>query len=61
MLVKVTATRPGAINLLNFIQAKQSEIKSVFYDSEQNEKTEIINTLKKIDPTNSSKYETLLN
>ncbi len=61
LLVQVTATRPGAVNLLNFIQAKQIEIRNVFYDSEQNQKTEMINTLKKIDPTNSSKYETLLN
>ncbi|MBI1836761.1 MAG: DUF4835 family protein [Flavobacteriia bacterium] len=60
-LVKVTTTRPGSVNLLNFIQAKQTEIKNIFYDSEQNEKTEIINLLKRIDPTNSSKYETLLN
>lgn len=61
LLVKVTSTRPGSVNLLNFIQAKQTEIKNVFYDSEQNQKTDVINVLKKIDPTNSSKYETLLN
>lgn len=61
MLVQVTTTRPGSVNLLNFIQAKQTEIKNIFYDSEQNEKTDVINVLKKIDPTNSSKYETLLN
>lgn len=60
-LVTITTTRPGSINLLNFIQAKQTEIKNTFSDSEQNQKTEVVNTLKRIDPANSSKYETLLN
>ena len=59
-LNKVVSTRPNSINLLNFVQAKQVELKNVFVDAESAEKTEVVNLLKKIDPANSSKYQTIL-
>ena len=60
-LNKVTATRPSALNVLNFTAAKLNEIKNLYSDAEQKEKTDITNLLKKIDPANSSKYQEILN
>ncbi len=60
-LSKVTAVRPNAVNVLNFVQGKQNELKNLYADSPQAEKTEIVTVLKKIDPANSSKYEEILN
>lgn len=60
-LVKVTATRPGSLNVLNFIQSKTNELKSMYLDAEMKEKNEIVNLLKRIDPANSSKYQEILN
>lgn len=60
-LVKVTSTRPGALNLLNFVQSKTNEISNLFADSEAREKNDIVNLLKRIDPANSSKYQEILN
>lgn len=60
LLNKVVSARPNSINLLNFVQAKQVEMKNVFLEAETAEKTEIVNLLKKIDPANSSKYQTIL-
>ena len=60
-LVKVTATRPGSLNVLNFIQAKKNELKSMYSEADMKEKNEIVNLLKRIDPANSSKYQEILN
>lgn len=60
-LVKVTATRPGSLNVLNFIQAKTNELKSMYSQADMKEKNEIVNLLKRIDPANSSKYQEILN
>jgi len=60
-LVKVTATRPNSLNVLNFIQAKSTEIINLYEDAEAREKNEIVNLLKRIDPTNSSKCQEILN
>jgi len=60
-LIKITSTRPGSVNLLNFVQAKTNEIKNLFADSEAREKNDIVNLLKRIDPANSSKYQEILN
>lgn len=59
-LTKIVSVRPNAINMLSFVQAKQMELQSIYIDTEKAEKTEIVNLLKKIDPANSSKYETIL-
>jgi hypothetical protein len=60
-LVKVVATRPNSANLLNFVQAKSTEIKNLFEDAEVKEKNEIVGLLKRVDPANSSKYQEILN
>lgn len=60
-LSKVSATRPNSVNVLNFAQAKLLEIKNLYKDASQTEKTEIVTVLKRIDPANSSKYEEILN
>lgn len=59
-LLKVVATRPNSINVLNFVQAKSNELKNLFEDAETKEKTEVVNLLKRVDPTNSSKYQEIL-
>jgi len=59
-LVKVSSTRPGSINLLNFVQAKTIELKNLYADSEARQKNEIVNLLKRLDPANSSKYQEIL-
>lgn len=60
-LTKVSAVRPSSINLLTFAQAKLLELKNLYKDATPAEKNEIVATLKKIDPANSSKYEEILN
>ncbi len=60
-LNKVVSARPSALNVLNFTAAKLNEIKNLYSDAEQKEKTDITNLLKKIDPANSSKYQEILN
>ncbi len=59
-LLKVTATRPNSVNVLNFIQAKSNELKNLYETAEVKEKNEIVNVLKRVDPTNSSKYQEIL-
>lgn len=59
-LVKVTATRPNSINVLNFIQAKSNELKNLYEDADPKDKNDIVNALKRIDPGNSSKYQEIL-
>ncbi|MFT5859566.1 MAG: hypothetical protein ACI865_001669 [Flavobacteriaceae bacterium] len=59
-LIKVVAARPNSLNLLNFIQAKTTELKNLYEDAEARDKNNIVNLLKRIDPTNSSKYQEIL-
>lgn len=59
-LIKVVSTRPNSLNLLNFVQAKSTELKNLYADAEPQEKSEIVNLLKRIDPANSSKYQEIL-
>ena len=59
-LVKVVSTRPNSLNLLNFLQAKVTEIKNLYEDAEIKEKTDVVNLLKRLDPANSSKYQEIL-
>jgi hypothetical protein len=56
----VTQNRPNAINLINFVQAKRLEIKEIAADAETKEKTDIVNLMKRIDPSNASKYDEIL-
>jgi hypothetical protein len=59
-LSTVVSVRPNSINLLSFVQCKTIEIKNLFEDAEVKEKTEVVNLLKRIDPSNSSKYQEIL-
>ncbi len=59
-MAKISSTRPNSINLLNFAQSKVTELKSIFADATEAEKTEVVTVLKKIDPANSSKYDAIL-
>lgn len=59
-LSKVSSTRPNSVNLLNFVQSKSTELKNMYAEAEVPEKNEIVNLLKRIDPTNSSKYQQIL-
>lgn len=60
-LTKLSAVRPNSINLVGFVQAKRDEIKNLYTDAETKEKQRIVNLLKRIDPSNSSKYQEILN
>lgn len=60
-LNKVVASRPGSVNMLNFVQAKRDELKNLFADAEIKEKNDVVNLLKRIDPANSSRYAEILN
>ncbi len=59
-LMKVAATRPNSMNMLNFLQAKSNELKNLFQEADQREKNDIVNLLKRLDPANSSKYQEIL-
>lgn len=56
----IISTRPNSINLSNFVQAKLVELNGLYDDAELNEKTEVVNLLKRLDPVNSSKYQEML-
>lgn len=59
-LLAVNSSRPGSVNVLNFIQAKRDELKGVYADADRKEKVDVVNTLKRLDPANSSKYQEIL-
>lgn len=56
-LTKVHQTRPGAMNTVIFAVMKLEEIKGLYLDAEVNEKNNVINLLKRVDPANSSRYQ----
>jgi hypothetical protein len=60
-MTTVASQRPNTINIINFMFSKISEFKGVLSDSEQAEKTEFVNLLKKIDSGNTSRYLEILN
>jgi hypothetical protein len=59
-LSTVHQTRPNSVNVLNFVQAKRLELKEIMADAETKEKTDLVNLLKKIDPSNASRYDEIL-
>lgn len=59
-LNKVVATRPNSLNLLNFVQAKNTELKNLFLEAEVKEKQDLVTLMQRIDPANSSKYDEIL-
>ncbi len=60
-LTKIASSRPSSINVTNFVQSKSQEIKNLYFDATQQEKTDMVNLLKKLDPVNASKYQEILN
>lgn len=61
LLDKVQRARPGSLNLQIFLSSKSDELVNLFSQAEITEKNAAINVLKKLDPTNSSKYQEILN
>lgn len=59
-LQPVNSARPGSVNVLNILQAKLQEIKSIYREAEQRQKNDVVNLLKRLDPANSSKYQEIL-
>jgi hypothetical protein len=60
-LSKISSSRPSSINVTNFVQSKSLEIKNLYFDASQQDKTDMVNLLKKLDPVNASKYQEILN
>jgi hypothetical protein len=59
-LLKVVSTRPNSLNVTNFIRAKTIELVNLYEDADAKEKNQVVNLLKRLDPTNSSKYQEIL-
>jgi hypothetical protein len=60
-LQPVAQSRPNNLNILSFLASKSNEIKNLVSDAELKEKTDFVNLLKKLDPSNTSKYQEILN
>ncbi len=60
-LVRISSTRPNALNTLNFVRAKSDELKNLYADADARDKNTVVNLLKRIDPANSPKYQEILN
>lgn len=60
-LTPVNNARPASVNILNFLQAKLKELQNLYVDAEIKDKNNIVNLLKRLDPSNSSKYQEILN
>lgn len=60
-LDKVQRARPGSLNLQIFLTSKSSELINLFSQAEMTEKNAAVSVLKKLDPSNSSKYQEILN
>lgn len=60
-LDKVQRSRPSSLNLQIFLTSKSAELISLFSQAEMTEKNSVVSILKKLDPTNSSKYQEILN
>lgn len=60
-LAPIAQSRPGSVNIMVFVQGKKNELKALYSDATQQEKTDIVNLLKKLDPVNSSQYMEILN
>ena len=57
LLNQIHQQRPGSMNVQSFLLGKQREIVNLFSQSPTAEKNEMINLLKRIDPSNSSEYQ----
>ena len=59
-LNKVHASKPGSPNVSIFLNNKVDELKNVYADGTMQEKNQIVNLLKRIDPANSGRYQEIL-
>ena len=60
-LKSVTRSRPGSFNIQSFLTAKRKELIDIFGQAEKEEQNNVIQLLKKLDPSNASEYEEILN
>ena len=60
-LSPIIRQRPNNINVQNFLYSKFTELKNIYSEREIDEKTMLVNLLKKLDSGNSSKYAEILN
>ena len=54
------ATRPNTVNIVSFLFGKTTELTNIFSDSELKEKQDLANMLKKLDPANATRYNSIL-
>lgn len=59
-LTAVNSSRPGSINIINYLQTKRKEFKGIYRDAEPKMKTDMVNLLKRLDPANASIYQEIL-
>lgn len=60
-LTVVNSARPASVNLMNFLQSKLVELQNLYAEAEVRDKNNIVNLLKRLDPSNASKYQEILN
>ncbi len=59
-LERIARENPNNVLLNMFMQAKSDELTGIFTGAPQNEKTKAVVSLRKIDPSNASKYDKIL-
>jgi len=59
-LQKVHRQRPGSYIMQVFFSAKSDEFVNIFSDAPPMDKPRVVNILREIDPTNTSKYQKIL-
>jgi hypothetical protein len=59
-LERIGNDNPNAMLLAIFFQAKSDELVGIFSGAEQGEKVKALNYLRKLDPSNSSKYDKIV-
>jgi len=59
-LTRIASTRPNSPNVMLFLQAKRNELKQLFAQAPMPEKTNLVRLLKRLDPTNTEKYDDIL-
>jgi hypothetical protein len=60
-LKKVFQAKPLSFNMQLFFNAKADEVINIFSGAFPDEKAQVLNTLNQIDPTNSNKYQKIMN
>ena len=60
LLGQANNQKPGSFLIQLILEAKRDEIIQIFSEGSPNTKTEVVNTLKEIDPANGSRYQQIL-